>query len=247
MWLGFGAGEWTWAVGVVGLGAFIRAYAGFGAALVWSSGLTLIAAPREVVPLVLLLDVVIAVALLPGLRADVQWRSVRPLFAGAVAGLPAGVAVLAHLPQRAMQLAVSSAVLVAAVVIGLGVQVRRMPSRLATAGVGALSGVLNGATSAGGPPVVVFYLGTPVGMAAGRASMNAYFLLLDAAGVALLTVSGVVDGRAVGRAAALVVPMLVGARLGTRRYTAADVATVRRVAVALLVVLSSVGLVHALV
>ncbi len=51
----------------------------------------------------------------------------------------------------------------------------------------AFSGIRNGATTIGGPPVILYYLATPARVVVSRASLIAYFLVTDllAFGIAL--------------------------------------------------------------
>ena len=105
------------------------------------------------------------------------------------------------------------------------------------------SGVLNGLTSAGGPPVVVFFLGSPAGMAAGRASLIAYFLFLDTLGIAVVAIAGLLDPTALVRFGAFTPAMLVGAAIGARWFGRVDPERARFVGIGVLVALAVVGLV----
>ncbi len=225
-------------------GAVIRGFTGFGASLIWVSGLSLLMDPAEAVPIIFCLEIAASAHLFRGARSHVDWASVRYLVLGAIAGLPVGVSVLSAVDADAMGVVISVVVLGSAVVLALGWQLRRSPGRLATAGVGLASGALNGATSAGGPPVIVLYLGSPEGVATGRASMIAYFGLLDALGLGVLAIAGLVDATALLRFVVFVPSMLLGARVGEQGFGRASEATGRRVAIAILVALAVTGLVN---
>ncbi len=56
-----------------------------------------------------------------------------------------------------------------------GLQATKMPTAMQTAATGAGAGVLNGSLGLGGPPVIVFFLGSPLALEAGRASIVAAF------------------------------------------------------------------------
>jgi hypothetical protein len=57
-----------------------------------------------------------------------------------------------------------------------GFALRTIPGTAATLATGAASGFFNGAIGIGGPPVILFYFGSPAAVNVGRASVIAYFL-----------------------------------------------------------------------
>ena len=133
----------------------------------------------------------------------------------------------------------------AAIALWRGYALARTPGTVATFATGALSGILNGSTAVGGPPVIVFYFASPAGATVGRASIIAYFLGTDAVGAGMATVGGLVDLDALIRFAWFLPAMLVGASLGNRRFLGADPETFRRAALVLLMALALAGLVRA--
>lgn len=233
------------AAGIVLCGAIVRAITGFGASLIWVGGLTLLMPADEAVPIVLLLEVAVSAQLFPACRAHVDWKSLRPLLAGAMLGAPIGIMALAQLDRDTMGLIVAIVVLAASVALVSGWSAKGAPSRPATLSTGVASGVMNGATAAGGPPVIIFFLATPSGMATSRASLIAYFGLTDIVGSILLAISGLLDGRVALRALVLAVPMLIGAAIGQWAYSRVDPERVRPLAFALLFTLGIVGFVRA--
>lgn len=225
---------------IVLFGAYVRGFTGFGASLVWAGGLTLLLPPSAVVPTIFVLEVAASASLITRAWLDVDWVSVRWLLLGAVVGTPIGTMVLRAVDEDTMGLVVSVTVLTAAVLLASGIQVRRMPTTGEVGGTGFLSGLLNGATAAGGPPVIVLFLGTPAAIAVGRATMIAYFGLLDVWGIGNQVVGGGFNSAVLARTAAFLPPMLVGVKLGERGF---GVATERQVRAIALVVLAAIGVI----
>lgn len=231
----------------IACGAFLQGYTGFGAGLVWVSGLVLVLEPDEAVAAVALLGTLGAIRLLPSWRRDVQWSMVGLLTVGAVVGTPIGVAVLASLDPEPMQVVVSTVVLAAVVVLAMGLRFRRPPGPPGTIATGVVSGVLKGATSAGGPPVIAFTLARPEGIAAARASMIVYFGIIDVLAAASLAGAGLIDRTSITRTLLGIPALLLGTTLGGRTFRAAEPETVRRAAMVALAVLATVGVVQAVV
>jgi len=231
------------ALAIILVGAAIRGFTGFGASLIWVSGLALLMDVDEAVPIIFCLEVVASAHLVRAVRGEVLWSSVWRLTGGAFFGLPLGVAVLLVLDASTMHVVVSIAVLASAILLATGWQARRSLTIAETIGVGVTSGILNGATGAGGPPVIVMFLGSPAGISAGRASMIAYFGLIDLVGVAVVAAIGLLDTTALLRFAVLTPAMLIGASLGERGFGAVRPERVRQVAIATLAALALAGLV----
>jgi uncharacterized membrane protein YfcA len=114
-----------------------------------------------------------------------------------------------------------------------------MPGRAVSTGVGSAFGLLNGGTALGGPPIVLFYLATPVGAAASRASIVAFFLATDAFAALSQVVTGTLTLDALYVAALLLPLVLLGTWLGARRFSYTEPANFKRFA---LLVLMSLGI-----
>ena len=113
------------------------------------------------------------------------------------------------------------------------------------AGVGLVSGLANGA-AIGGLPVAAFFAAQPIPAAAFRATLIAYFALLDLWTLPDLARDGRVRPRAAVVLAALGLPItLLGMQLGSRRFHAAPPEEFRRFAILLLAVLAVLGLLRA--
>ncbi|MDJ0607665.1 MAG: sulfite exporter TauE/SafE family protein [Kiloniellales bacterium] len=220
------------------LGAVVKGLAGFGASMIWAAGLALVLPPRAVVPLVLIFEVASSLHLLPRIWRQVDWRSLRLLLVATWLATPFGIMLLATLPADPLRLALAAAVLTAAVLIGRGFALRAVPGTAATLTVGASAGVLNGSMAIVGPPVILFYFSSPLGLRAGRASLVAFFLGTDTVGTAMLAAQGLITGETLARAALFLPLVLLGTALGNLGFTRASEAAFRRAVLGLLVALA---------
>jgi uncharacterized membrane protein YfcA len=160
------------------------------------------------------------------------------LFVGCCLGTPFGVYALAHVPAAPMTLALAAFVLAAAVLLAKGHEMKRMPGPMLTFATGAASGLCNGGFGMGGPPVVLFFLSSRTGAAAGRASLIAFFLLTDLVGLGWQGWSGLITLATFWRAALFLPPLTAGIWLGNRNFKRADPIAVRRWILRLLMVLA---------
>ena len=244
---GLDAPTLAYAAAAVFVGALVRGYTGFGSSMVWVSSLALVLPPAEVVPVILMLEVLASLHLLPKAWSAVQWSTVWPIMAAAWAATPAGIWLLTRVPATLMQAAISGVVLATSVLLWRGYALSRTPGMAATVTTGIVSGVLTGSTSAGGPPVVLFYLSTPAAVGVQRASLIAYFLGSDAVGAGAAALAGLVTADSFLRVGLLLPAMILGTALGNRRFLHTTPEAFRRAALALLLALGIAGLVRALV
>jgi uncharacterized protein len=225
-------------IAAVLLGAFIKGYTGFGASMVWVTSLSLVLPPLEVVPMVLMFEVITSIGMLAHVWRQVEWRSLWLLMLGTTVATPLGIYALAAIPADALRIALALTVFAAALAIWRGFALKRAPGKTSTVGVGLLAGFLNGSMAIVGPPVILFYFATPLGVAAGRASMVTYLLGTDAIGTGIFALQGFVSTQILWRAVCFIPVLLFGVAIGHRLFHSTTQHTAKRVALLLLMGLS---------
>jgi uncharacterized protein len=225
--------------------AIVRGYSGFGFSLLAITSISLVLPPVEIVPSIFLMEVAASLHLLPQVWRDIHWRALLWLFLGCCVGTPLGVYALAHAPAAPMTLALAVFVLAAALLLAKGFRTQGLPGRASTFVTGAASGLFNGGFGMGGPPVVLFFFSSPTGVAAGRASLIAYFLLTDLLGLGWQERNGLITAASVWHAAVFLPPLIVGIWLGNRSFKRADPTAVRRWMLRLLMLLALIAGVRA--
>jgi uncharacterized membrane protein YfcA len=228
------------------LAAIVRGYSGFGFSMLAVISLSLLLPPAETVPTILMLEVAASLHLLPKIWKEVHWRSVGWLLAGCIVATPIGTWLLASMPAPPMQLALSICVLAAAILLAQGFALRSTPGTAATFGTGLASGVLNGSFGIGGPPVILFYFSTPAAIDVSRASIIAYFLGTDLAGLGFLGLEGLVTPESLLRFALFLPALVVGVAVGHRSFKGADPTAFRRWVLRLLMALAVLSALRAL-
>jgi len=232
--------------GSILIAAIIRGYSGFGFSMVAVISLSLVFTPKEVVPLILLMEVVASASLLPRVWRQVDWHSLLWLSAGVLFGTPAGVYLLANIHARPMRAAIAIAVMALVVLLWRGFALKSMPGRGQTLATGVASGLLNGSATIGGPPVILFYFSTPAGVAVSRASLIAFFLGTDILAFVICLVQGLVNVKTGVMLAACLIPLLIGIGLGSHFFKQSNEESFRRKVLILLMILSLVAFIRAL-
>lgn len=238
--------ELAYLAAVVGFGAFVRGFTGFGSSMIYVVGLTFAMPAREAVPVILMLEIVTTIGLLPSVWRHVEWRSTGILVAGCAVATPVGLAILALLEPAPMQAVIATVVLGACLMLRSGYRLKRQPGLLGTVSVGMFSGILTGTTSAGGPPIVLYFYSGPLAVQVARASIILFLGLADLVAAGMATYQGIIDVETVTRTALAVPPMILGTWIGTLVFNRANPDRFRQWVIIVLAGLAVVSLARAL-
>ncbi|MCE9521127.1 MAG: sulfite exporter TauE/SafE family protein [Alphaproteobacteria bacterium] len=229
------------AMALAAFAGVLRGFSGFGSAMILAPTLSALFPITEAVPLVILLEVALSFQLLPAAMRLVERREIVVLSAAAVPGLLAGAALLAVAPTRALRLGISTIILLFLVLILLRVRRSGPKTTVGLGAAGVLSGVANGASGVGGPPIVLYYLAGDDRSAALRATVICYFFVIDATSAGIYGAQGFVT-REVLMLTLLCVPLSIGGVwLGSRLFDKASEQTYRRVAYGLIAAVAVLG------
>jgi uncharacterized membrane protein YfcA len=188
--------------------------------------------------MVLMFEVATSMGLLRHVWRQVEWRSLWLLLLGTCLATPLGIYALASIPADTLRIALAAVVFCAAILIWRGFALKTAPGKAATVGVGLLAGFLNGSMAIVGPPVILFYFATPIGIAVGRASMVTYLLGTDSIGTGMFALRGFVSTEILWRTAFFLPVLLLGVAAGHRQFVSASPETSRKLALLLLMGLS---------
>lgn len=247
MSLPFDIGHWgaVWMALAIMVAALVRGYSGFGYSAMVITASSLVTNPLNFVAVVVVLETAMSAQALRGIGREIDWRRVGFLMAGAAVGLPIGLWALTSLPEDAARAAIALMVLVMCAVLLLGWRLsRELKGAAPNLGFGLLSGLAN-APGMGGLPLVPFFAAQPMAPAVFRATLIAYFPLLDLYSAPLYWAAGLVSWDTLW-ASLIALPLtLLGNWLGGRHFFASDPQEFRRFAILLLAGLAALGLAKA--
>ena len=156
--------------------------------------LALVLEVRDASALVALLSLAINAALLLPVRRELPWRRVAALLAGSLAGIPAGVLLLAGADPRLARGLLGAAL----VATGAALLRERRPTpgggRGAALAAGALAGLLGGAFNMNGPVVTLYAAARGWDKRETHAALQLYFLASGLAIAALHGAAGITSG-----------------------------------------------------
>lgn len=232
----------AWVAAGTLLAGLVRGLAGFGGALIFVPLASALLGPAVAVPVLNIVDGVATLPLVPGAVRRCRWAEVIPLFLGAVALLPLGVHGLRVLDPAIVRRVMSVAILAITLCLATGARTAVTPGRLASAGVGAVSGLMSGAIGLSGPPVVLFWLGGQADARTARANMIAYFAVSGIAAIAAMLWAGLVTAQVLRLSIVLSPIYAGGVLLGARGFRHASERAFRGVALSLIAGVAVAGL-----
>ena len=212
---GFTAAQLAVAFGAALGSAFVRGLTGFGMAILLVPVLALALPPVEAVVLTNALSLMIGATEIRTLVRDAEPT------AWGIGGLvvlttPLGLYALSLTGTDVARLVIALIALSAFVAILLPRRGAKVPGKLATSGVGVLSGLMTGYAGMPGPPVVPYYAGRELPRATIKASMQLIFTIAASAGLASATWLGILRLELLLFALLMLPLIIAGNRLGAR-------------------------------
>lgn len=226
--------------------AFVRGYSGFGFSALVVASSSLVTNPLNFVAVVMFCEFLMTFQQWSGVWRDIDWRRVVTLMLGAVVGLPIGLWALTGVGIDAARAIVAIYVLVMCAVLLAGWNLKRPQGAAPHLAFGVLSGLAN-APGMGGLPVVTFFAAQRVVPNVFRATLIAYFAVLDLYSAPLMWWHGMVTWDTL-QAAGLSLPIIgIGIWLGSRHFLHTDPKDFRRFAILLLAGLAVMGLLKSVI
>ncbi len=228
------------------IAAIVRGFSGFGFSALVVAATGLVSDPLNAVAVVLFCEVVMTLQAVKGIAGHIDWRRVGLLLAGAAIGLPIGVHGLIAIGIDASRIAISLFILFMCGVLLTGWYIPREVRGWPNAVLGFASGVANGAAMAG-LPVAAFFSAQPIPPKVFRATLIAYFAVLDLFSLPVLFHAGLIT-RDTYLACAIALPLLlIGNHFGSSRFAKSAPQSFRRLAIALLATLAVLGLLKSVI
>ena len=229
----------TAAVVIVAIAGVVRGITGFGGAMVATPPLALLLGPHLAVPVVLLLESVVAAPMLVQTRHRVQWRVIGPIVLAACATVVFGVMVLAKTEPQLIRRAIAVTVIVFAIILLRGWRYTGQPRLVTSVGLGAIAGAMVGATSIGGPPVILYLLSGPAPVETTRANLTLYVTVTSLVGIVILWYYGLFNARAGWTSLWLAPAYYLGLLCGQRLFSRFSDTRFRQFTLLLLIVVST--------
>ena len=224
------------------IASIIRGFNGFGFSAVCVSGLSFILPTIEIVPIILILEVLVSIFMIPYVWNKIDWKFVFQMQIGIIIGTPIGLYLLKFLSQDITHLSICLIIIFFSMLLMKGYSNQKLniyPVKIFT---GIVSGTLNGLTTLGGMPVAVLLLVINIQPIIIRGSLAALFFITDIYAFILSFFVGIVDLTTIYRTIPLVIILPIGIAIGNRFFIKSREEIYRKVVFYFLIVISVVGI-----
>jgi uncharacterized protein len=224
------------------IASIIRGFNGFGFSAICISGFSFILPAIEIVPIILILEVIISIFMIPYIWNKIDWSFVLKLLIGIIIGSPMGLYLLKHLSSNVTHLSVCLIIIFFSILLMKGFSSQKINNNYGKFFTGIVSGTLNGLTTLGGMPVALFLLITSIQPAIIRGSLAALFFLTDLYAFALSFFAGIVDMTTIYRTLPLIIILPIGVFIGDKFFVKSKEKTYRKVVFNFLIIISLFGI-----
>ncbi|WP_421991556.1 sulfite exporter TauE/SafE family protein [Roseococcus sp.] len=237
---------WSWqlwaALVATTIAGLMRGYAGFGTAIILAPVYSALWEPRNGVPVVLLMELVISLQLLPRAFKDADRRVILPIGGAACLATPIGTFVLLSADPDMLRRFIGGFVLVFGALMMSGWRYhgsRPLPLNLA---VGTSAGLLKGATGMSGPPVILYLLSGPEEARQHRANLILFFGLIALVSVVGPYLGGLFTLDVLAKLVWILPVQILCVRLGARLFHVVPIRLYKPFALAVLLASGSFAL-----
>lgn len=198
--------------------SFIQSITGFGFAIVGTPLLLFFMEPRPVMSLMAFGALLLNSMVIYKTRGMSDPKVIWPLFASSLLGIIPGVYILKIIDPTLLKLCIGVLILVVSLFMASNYVVTIKREKLATVLVGIMSGFMGGATSLGGPPIVLFLMNQQQDKEAFRANLVRFFCFGNIATLIVMYCMDTVDTSIFKQLIYIIPGVVIGAWLGEKAF-----------------------------
>ena len=236
--------EFSFIIFTVFIASIIRGFNGFGFSATCISGFSFVIPAIEIVPIILILEVLISIFMAPYVWNKIDWNMVFKILIGMVIGSPIGIFLLKFLSPEITHLSVCIIIIFFSILLMKGYTNKQLNNNAIKVSTGIGSGALNGLTTLGGMPAALFLLITSVQPAVIRGTLTALFFLTDIYAFVLSFFADIVDITTIYRTLPLILVLPIGVFIGDKFFVKSKEALYRKVVFYFLIIISIFGIIR---
>ena len=217
----------------------MRGFSGFGSALVVVPVMAAVYGPQLAVPAAVLIHLVTSLQLLPGALRDCEWGRIIPLSVAGCLAIPVGAWFLVTQDPDLLRKGISVLIILFAIMMLRGWRYTGKVNGWIMATAGGIGGVITGAATIGGPPVVAFLMAGPFSAAQNRAAIIIYFIFVQIVAVVMYWIGGIVEWGVIGICFHVTPTLMAGMWIGQNLFRRASEEGFRRVALIFLILIGA--------
>jgi hypothetical protein len=227
---------------IILLASIVQGATSFGFSLLALPLLGLLFELKIVVPTLVVFSLVLNLIILVKLKMKPHLKEIGLLTLFAVICIPIGVQLLIVVSESSLKLCVSILLIVISLIMISGIKINIKNKKVSYILTGILSGILNGAVSLSGPPVVVLLANDDKNKNEFRSNLTFLFVILNVVTIALYLKRGLFENQELINMIYLLPVMVIGTFIGIHLGNKIDDAKFKKLVLILLLLMGIVNL-----
>jgi uncharacterized membrane protein YfcA len=199
---------------IIGISALIQGTVGFGFSLVAVPLLAFAMPLKEIVPMLVLYSLFLNIMVWFKVNGKVDKKKIMLLIIFGLISIPLGIYILNYVKEIYIQIFVGILIIISSLAMIKNYKITFKNDTMAYGLAGILSGILNGATSLSGPPVILMLSNEGVNKGSFRKTLATYFMVLNIFSLPMFIASGLLDRPLLIKSAIIFPSMVIGVILG---------------------------------
>ena len=227
---------------IVFIASIIRGFNGFGFSATCMSLISFILPAIEIVPIILILEVMVSIFMFPYIWNSIDWKFVFQILIGISIGSPIGLYLLKFLSPDITHLSICGIIIFFVILQLRGYSNKKIDILPVKFLAGGVSGIINGLGTLGGMPISLLLLITKVKPIVIRGSLAAIFFIADAYVLNLSFYAEIVEVTALYRVLPLILVLPIGIFIGNKFFVKSREETYRKFVFYFLILISIFGI-----
>jgi len=199
---------------IIAFSAVVQGATSFGFSLIAVPLLSLVMPLSDITPMLVLFSLLLNIILFSKVQGHVNKKQIIILVIFGLISVPLGVHGLKSLDESIIKSVVGIIIVLSAISLNFGYKLHFKNQNLAYGLTGFFSGILNGASSLSGPPVILMLSNEGVNKDNFRKTLSTYFMVLNLFTVPIFFTSGMLTKQVLLNTGKLLPAMLIGTGLG---------------------------------
>lgn len=201
---------------IITAAALVQGITSFGFSLLAVPLLALILPLNQIVPMLVIFSLVLNVIVFSKLTGTLDKKQIILLVSFGLMSIPLGIYALKVVDESLIKLTVGVLIIVSSIAMNFGLKVKFKNQNIAYGLTGFLSGILNGASSLSGPPVILLLSNEGVDKANFRKTLATYFMTLNFFSIPLFVMNGLITSEVMMTSVQLFPALLIGTLTGLK-------------------------------
>jgi len=231
---------------IIFISAMIQGVTSFGFSLIGVPLLALIMPLDLIVPMLVVFSLVLNILVYSKIQGHVNKRQIIILIICGLVSIPIGIYGLSVVDDSIIKLIAGIIIIISASAMQFGFKITFKKQDIAYGLTGFLSGILNGASSLSGPPVILLLSNEGVDKNNFRKTLATYFMTLNLFSIPMFLMSGFLTGEVVVNSLKLSPALFIGTLLGIKLGNKIPDGVFRKITLVLIFVMGVMTLISGL-